>query len=308
MNNFWIRKSSAVLVASVFGAALATPVLGQTTATTKQPATTNAASSASTVNDPKMAARQMRASQLMGKDVRNAQGEDLGDIKGVAIDVNNGRVHFVVLSFGGFLGLGDKLFAYPARAFKPSMDRDELVLTVAKEKLKNAPGFEASSYPDWNTPTYRGQVDSYFGPTTAVPAQSNVRLVRASELLGKDVNGPDGRDLGEIREVVIDMSNGDVRYAVLEFDQSWSLKDKLFAFPMKAFKSGASWKDDLVLNVNKDTLNNTPGFNKNAWPNVNDPKWIVDIDRYLVATAVIPLPSTTNDALFRKLDKNNAEC
>ena len=81
MNNLWIRKSAAVLVASVFAAALATPVLGQTTSTTKQPATTNAASSASKANDPKMAARQMRASQLMGKDVRNAQGEDLGDIK-----------------------------------------------------------------------------------------------------------------------------------------------------------------------------------------------------------------------------------
>lgn len=240
----------------------------------------------------------------MGKDVRNAQGEDLGDIKDVILDVNNGRVHYVVLSFGGFLGLGDKLFAYPASAFRPAADKDELVLTVDKERLKDAPGFDAKAHPDWNIPDYRKQVDSYFGAKAAAPLQTNVRYVRASELIGKDVNDSAGRDLGEIQDVVINLANGDVRYAVLEFDQSWSLKDKLFAFPMRSFRGGAQWKDDLVLNVSKDALNNTPGFDKSSWPNVNDPKWTTDVDRYLVATTVIPLPSTTNDALFQRLDVN----
>lgn len=127
-----------------------------------------------------------------------------------------------------------------------------------------------------------------------------MRLVRGSELLGKDVNDPAGRDMGEIEDVVINMANGDVRYAVLEFDQSWSLNNKLFAFPLKAFKGGARWSDDLVLSASKDTLNNTPGFDKGSWPNINDPKWISDVDRYLVATAVIPLPSATNDTRFRR--------
>lgn len=291
-------KTSVALMLPVFGLALAAPAYAQTSTNTQ-------------ANKPaqmqRAAVRDMRLSQLIGKDVRNAQGEDLGDIKDVIMDVNNGRVHYVVLSLGGFLGLGDKLFAYPVRAFSPASDKDELVLNVARERLKAAPGFDSNKYPDFNRPDYRTQVDTYFGPTVAVKAQPNMRLIRGTELLDKDVNGPDGRDMGEIEDVVINMGNGDVHYAVLEFDQSWSLNNKLFAFPLRSFKQGANWSDDLVLNVSKDRLNNVPGFDKSNWPNLNDPKWRGDVDRYLVATTttVVPLPSATNDALWKKLDTNN---
>ncbi|MGH6611986.1 MAG: PRC-barrel domain-containing protein, partial [Burkholderiaceae bacterium] len=88
-------KKSVALMLPIFGLALAAPVYA-------------ASKSATTMNKPaqtqRVAMRDMRLSQLIGKDVRNAQGEDLGDIKDVILDVNNGRVHYVVLSFGGFLG------------------------------------------------------------------------------------------------------------------------------------------------------------------------------------------------------------
>src|SRR4051812_34583815 len=50
------------------------------------------------------ASREMRASELIGKEVRNTQGENLGEIKDLIVDVNNSRIHYAVLSFGGFLG------------------------------------------------------------------------------------------------------------------------------------------------------------------------------------------------------------
>ena len=280
-------KPMVVLMAPIFGLALAAPSYAADHTSTKTMSEKGMSQH--------MAARDVRASELMGKDVRNAQGEDLGDIKDLVIDLNNGRIQYVVLSFGGFLGLGDKLFAYPIRAFKPAADHDELVLNVPKEKLKHAPGFDSKSSPDWDKADYRNQVDRYFGPTVAIKSQPNMRLMRASDLIGKDVNGSDNKDLGEIKDVVINMNDGSVRYAVLEFDQSWSLKDKLFAFPLRSFKPGAKSSDDLVLNVSKESLNNTPGFDKNSWPKLNDPKWTADIDRYLVPTTVTPLPSTPND-------------
>jgi sporulation protein YlmC with PRC-barrel domain len=267
MKSLKLKTSVAVLL-SIFGLALAGPVYAAS-----KPAPAMKSSQAQSV-----ALRNVRLSELIGKDVRNAQGEDLGDIKDAVIDINNGRVHYVVLSFGGFLGLGDKLFAYPMRAFSPTADKDELVLNVAKERLKDAPGFEANRYPDFQSADYRGRVDRYFGPTLAIESRPNMRLIRGSELLGKDVNGANGRDLGEIKDVVVSMANGNVHYAVLEFDKSWSLNDKLFAFPLRSFKQGAKWSDDLVLNISKDTLNNVPGFDRNAWPNLNDPKWNADID------------------------------
>ena len=170
----------------------------------------------------------MRVSQLIGKNVENVQGENLGEIKDLVIDVNNERVFYAILEFGGFLGMGEKLFAYPVRSFdQSSADTDKLVLNVDKEKLKAAPGFARDSWPDWLT--YGKQVDKYYGETVKLKPMANQRLVRASELIGKDVNDRMGKDMGEIDDMVVNMNSGRIHYAVLEFDQSWNLNDKLIS-------------------------------------------------------------------------------
>jgi sporulation protein YlmC with PRC-barrel domain len=222
--------------------------------------------------------RFVRASKLIGKDVRNAQGEDLGDIKDVIVDINNSRVHYVVLEFGGFLGMGEKHFAYPMRVFKASADKDELVLNVDKERLKKAPGFDKDKSPDWNDPDYRGRVDKYFGNTVVVKPQPNMRLVRGSDLIGKNVDDANGKDVGEIEDIVVNLGTGNIHYAVLEFDKAWSLGDKRYVFPMKSFRTGAKTGDDLVLNVTREQVDRMPGFDANKWPDLNDSRWNREID------------------------------
>jgi sporulation protein YlmC with PRC-barrel domain len=64
------------------------------------------------------AVRDMRMSELIGMDVRNARGENLGDVQDVVVDTENGRVSYVVVGIGGFLGIGEKLSAFPMGAFK----------------------------------------------------------------------------------------------------------------------------------------------------------------------------------------------
>jgi sporulation protein YlmC with PRC-barrel domain len=251
-----------------------------------------------------MTQRNMRLSQLIGKDVRNMQGEDLGDIKDVVVDVGNGRVHYVVLSFGGFLGLGDKQFAYPMKVFRPAADKDELVLNVDKEQLKKAPGFEQAREPDWNQAEYRGQVDRYFGDMVRVEPRQNMRLIRGSNLIGKDVNGANGEQIGEIEDVVVSLADGDARYAVVAFDKAWSLDEKRFVFPLKAFQTGQRLQDDFRLNVSREMLARVPSFERNQWPDINNARWNVDVDRYLLTMKVTPLPSTTRDAEYGKSDAN----
>ncbi len=102
--------------------------------------------------------------------------------------------------------------------------------------------------------------------------QAATRNIRASNLMGKDVRNAQGEDLGEIKDVVVNIANGSVRYAVLEFDKSWSMADKLLTFPVSSFKQGAKPSDDLVLSASRDTLDRVPGFDKNRWPDLNDPK------------------------------------
>lgn len=89
----------------------------------------------------------LSASTMIGDDVLNPAGEDLGEIKELMIDVESGRVAYAVLSFGGFLGLGDKLFAIPWAALTLNADEHAFILNVDKEVLKNAPGFDKDHWP-----------------------------------------------------------------------------------------------------------------------------------------------------------------
>ena len=109
--------------------------------------------------------RLMGANTLDGNDVYNKQDEDLGDVKEIMIDVPTGRVAYAVLSFGGFLGMGEKLFAVPWSALKLDTANKRFVLDVSKERLKEAPGFDKDAWPDMADPTWVKGIHSYYGVT-----------------------------------------------------------------------------------------------------------------------------------------------
>jgi hypothetical protein len=102
----------------------------------------------------------IRGNTFIGANVENPQGQNLGEIKDIVIDRASGRMAYAVVSFGGFLGMGEKLFAVPWGAFsQPKADKDTFVLDVDKERLKNAPGFDAHNWPqmasrEWVTSLY----------------------------------------------------------------------------------------------------------------------------------------------------------
>lgn len=253
------------------------------------------------VADEQAASRYVRASKMIGMSVKNAKGENLGEIKDLIVDVANERVHYAVLQFGGFLGLGEKLFAYPVRTFKTSADRDDLILNVAEAKLKAAPGFARDSWPDWLT--YGSEVDRYHGQTVAVKPQPGQRLRRASDLIGKDVNDRNGSDVGEIEDIVVNMSTGRIHHAVLEFDRSWNLKDKLIVMPMRGLSFPAD-RGDLVFNGDKSRLDTARAFDKNRWPDLNDSRYVVDVDRYLV-TVVTSAPTAVAKAAGKEVSQES---
>ncbi len=201
----------------------------------------------------------------------------------MTFDVNNERVFYEVLEFSGFLSMGEKLFAYPMRSFKHSGDNmDKLVLNVDKDKLKAAPGFARDIWPNWLT--YGGEVDRHYAETVKLKERPNQILCRASESIGKNANDRAGKAMGEIDEIVVEMNNAKIQYAVLEVNLSWNLKDKLIALPMRAFTYPAD-KDDLILNVDKAAIDTTRAFDNNRWPNLNDPNCVIGIDRYLSAVS-----------------------
>lgn len=104
----------------------------------------------------------MRPGELAGTEVRNPKGERLGKVEDVTIDTTTGRVAYVVLSAGGFLGLGDRFFAIPWQIFQLDAARDRFILDVSKETLRNAPGFDKDDWPDLSLDEYGVEVHSYY--------------------------------------------------------------------------------------------------------------------------------------------------
>src|ERR1700733_1184116 len=89
----------------------------------------------------------MAASSLEGDSVISMDGDDVGKIKEIMLDVVSGRVAYAVLSSGGFLGMGGKLLAIPWSALTLDTDNKCFRLGVSSEQVRNAPGFDKDSWP-----------------------------------------------------------------------------------------------------------------------------------------------------------------
>ena len=103
--------------------------------------------------------RTMSATTLIGDVVKNMQGEELGEVEEFMLDVETGRIAYVVVAHGGFLNVGDKLFAVPWEAFTLSEEEHALYLDVDKELFETAPGFDKDDWPehamhDWLVSVY----------------------------------------------------------------------------------------------------------------------------------------------------------
>lgn len=115
------------------------------------------------INAGRLGSRVLSASTLSGDDVYDTKGEKLGSIKEIMLDIENGKVCYVVLSFGGFLSLGEKLFAVPWSALTVDIDNKRFVMDTDEERLKEAPGFDADNWPNMADTTWEKSVHAYYG-------------------------------------------------------------------------------------------------------------------------------------------------
>lgn len=105
----------------------------------------------------------MAASTLDGDKVMSSDGEDVGKIKEIMLDVYTGRIAYAVMSSGGFLGIGDKLLAIPWSALTLDTDRKCFLLSVGSETVKNAPGFDKDHWPTMADAAWASELHNYYG-------------------------------------------------------------------------------------------------------------------------------------------------
>jgi len=106
-------------------------------------------------------------SKFIGMDIENPKSDNLGEVKDIIID-STGRVRYAVVFYGGFMGMGDKMYAVPMDAFTFKRDKDmffdddKLILNVRKDQLKDEKGFDNKNWPNLDDETYRKQLDTRY--------------------------------------------------------------------------------------------------------------------------------------------------
>ena len=105
----------------------------------------------------------LAASACEGNTVVNAQGDYIGEIEEVMIDVCGGRVAYAVVSIGDFLGTGEKYLAVPWRALTLDTDNEQFILDVESARMKKAPAFHKEDRPSMSDSRWAHEIHSYYG-------------------------------------------------------------------------------------------------------------------------------------------------
>lgn len=237
------------------------------------------------------------AEEVIGAKVYNAQNEELGKIDDIAV-YSNGQIAYGVLSYGGVLGVGDKLFAIPwslvRASHKPEDNTVRLAVNVDKERLKSAPGFDKKNWP--TTAANYGvfdDTDKYYdaerrtadadrkmngGVVEASAARTpNTIVWRVSELRGKNVENSTGDKLGDIKNVYVDPTYGRINYVAVSVGGFLGIGDRIVAVPWDAIKtSRVDDKEKLTLNTTKEQLEKAPQYkiDKGQMREMVDPVYI----------------------------------
>jgi len=103
------------------------------------------------------------ASKVEGTSVYNTQGESLGSIYDVMLDKRSGQVAYAVMSFGGFLGMGESYHPLPWKVLTYDVDMGGYVIDLDKDQLRGAPYYETRDSANWQDPAYARSIDDYYG-------------------------------------------------------------------------------------------------------------------------------------------------
>ena len=101
--------------------------------------------------------------KVEGTAVYNRQGERMGTVKDFMVNKRSGQVAYAVMSFGGFLGIGESFHPLPWKVLAYDTGKGGYVVDLTRQQLEGAPAYTSSDLPDWSTPDYGRRVSGYYG-------------------------------------------------------------------------------------------------------------------------------------------------
>jgi len=211
------------------------------------------------------------ANQIFGHEVVSSDGQNIGNLNNLVIDLESGRILYGVIgTTKGRVGVAPELFTETL----PS--NNALKINATKQKIEGAPQFGPVDKPgEWGQASYIDQVYTYFGqsPWWKGNGPANVgtfhNVHKASELVGMKVENVSNQDMGKIKNVALDLPAGRVVYVVLAPASSLKLNDNYYLLPPQAVTLSPDQKN-LVSDISAEKLAQAPHFAANHWPNLSD--------------------------------------
>jgi len=230
-----------------------------------------------------------KASAMKGLPVTNAKNQDLGKIEDVVL-TKDGQVNYLVVGYGGALGVGEKVFGIPYAAFLIRDGKDGKaghffadLGDVDRVNFDKGPGFDKKAYPTHGDEGFlklTGRPVEAAAETVkervkdAARGEDKDEICRTTKMIGTAVKNDKGEDLGKVSDMMIHTRDGKVSYVVVGHGGVGGVGDKLFAVEWTALHakhlSGKPDEVSIVWNMDKATLDNNPGFNKETWPTEAD--------------------------------------
>jgi sporulation protein YlmC with PRC-barrel domain len=231
-----------------------------------------------------------RIDDIQGKTVRNLQGERLGDIHSLVIDVEQGMVPFANITTG-VLGIGGRLHPVPWEAFQLRPLQNDIYLDVTSDQLENAVSFERNEHPNFGDARWAQQVRDFYASPRQRPGRAGEmdrpmdrdadqpwqrdrdhvrdpgrqvapgdhtyngatavgRFILSNDAIGMDVENHQGDKLGNMSDIVMELRQGEIVYGVVGVGGFLGMGRNHAAVPWHAFNVRGADADDLVWVLN----------------------------------------------------------
>jgi PRC-barrel domain len=106
--------------------------------------------------------------KVEGTAVYNRKGERLGTVYNFMVNKRSGQVAYAVMSFGGFLGIGDSYHPLPWNVLTYDTGLGGYVVDLSREQLQGGPSYSASEMPNWSDQTYTNRINQYYGSPSSI--------------------------------------------------------------------------------------------------------------------------------------------
>jgi sporulation protein YlmC with PRC-barrel domain len=253
-----------------------------------------------------------RISNLLDFEVKTKDGDLVGEVENMVLNLDARRVQYVIIGVGGFLGIGEKEVAIPWGAFDLHVedtvndqvgdDNDNwLVLNLDKEAIENAPDWDPNTLPKLGEPAADWDVDlrgywqdldaSLVIDSSEITATSeatdtegsvvdmNDRLhgmIMASDPIGLKILNDAGDTVAVVEDMVIDVKSGKIIYIIVSVFDGADLDDVLLPIPPAAFRLDAT-VPALVIGDADRVLVDAPRFKIGEFPYTLEPDWDADV-------------------------------